>query len=250
MRNLLGKAVVLSFLLATVPAGRGEAQVVLGGAKRDLSTAPKTGPVTVRVTWPNGEAAGGVSVVAAGARRTSDAKGVVTLPEGAPAPYRVVAAEAVRKEGGVLGMFSKTVKYAVFGTYEPRPGQPVDLALRLAPLPEGGIDNLCMGCHPDPKVAGVIPGVKCVHKSGVPLKPALAGRVAQYNRENEQLRKDKKEAWGDIRLRPGKKGWFGGQGAPSLMCESCHTVHVETGVRAYAVAPFTEKSTLCRGCHV
>ena len=165
-------------------------------------------------------------------------------------PYRVVAAEATRLEGGFLGFFKKQVRYAAFGKYEARPGQPAEVALRLAPVPEGGIDALCLGCHPDPKVAGIVSGVKCAHSSGVPLKPALAAQVDKYNKENAKLRAEKKEAWGEILLGRGKKGLFGGEPAPVLQCESCHSVHVHTGVPAYAVAPFSDRSILCRGCHV
>lgn len=208
---------------------------------------PKSGAVTVLIAFPDGKPAPGAVVTIGRQRFIADAGGVVSLP-GIPASPGVAAAVAWRHEGGFLGLFRKNARYAAFTATSPAMGARLEVGLKLSPAPE--LDTMCRSCHPE-KGAGSARIIKCTHSSGVPLKPALAGRVAQFNRENEELRKAGKPYYPAIVLeqRKVRKGLFG-EDRPFLTCESCHSNHVDTGEFAYVLMPFAEKSTLCRGCHV
>lgn len=208
---------------------------------------PKSGAVTVHIAFPDGKPASGAVVTIGRQRFIANAGGVVSLP-GIPASPGVATAVTSRQEGGFLGFFRKNARYAGFTAIFPAARVPLEAGLKLSPAPD--LDALCRSCHPG-KGAGAARIIKCTHSSGVPLKPALAGRVAQFNRENEELRKAGKPYYPAIVLeqRKVRKGLFG-EDRPFLTCESCHSNHVDTGEFAYVLMPFAEKSVLCRGCHV
>ena len=208
---------------------------------------PKSGAVHVRVAFPDEVPASGAVVTIGRQRFTADAKGVVALP-GIPASPGVATAVTWRQEGGFLGFFRKNMRYGAFSASLPTAGAPLEMRLKLSPAPD--LDAMCRSCHPE-KGAGAARIIKCTHSSGVPLKPALADRVARFNRENEELHKAGKPYYPAIVLEQRKirKGLFG-EDRPFLTCESCHSNHVDTGERAYVLMPFAEKSILCRGCHV
>jgi len=236
---------LLAVLLLTLLSGR-----ATGFPRQSQNKPPegaRTGEVTVRVVFPDGTPVPGAAVVVARKRYTADIAGVVKVHEVA-ARSGVAGAEATRMEGGLLGFFRKEVRYAGFLPLEIKAGTHQEVRLILAPVAD--MDQLCRSCHPekDAKEAGII---KCTHKSGVPVKPEQAARVASFNRENEELRKAGKPFFPSIVLEPRKvrKGLFS-ETKPFLVCGSCHTNHVETGHHAYALMPFAEKSVLCRGCHV
>lgn len=226
-----------------------------GGAKAFTSMAKKPSPaelrksgeVTIRAVFPDNIAAPGAVVTVGRQRFVADGKGVVTVA-GIPVAPGVATADTQRQEGGILGFFRKTVRYTAFSAVLPAVGTPLDVRLTLAQTPD--LDARCRSCHPD-KPTSMSPMVKCTHSSGVPLKPALADRVARFNQENETLRKSGKPYSPAIPLerRRVKKGLFG-EDRPFLTCESCHSNHVDTGEHAYVLMPFAEKSILCRGCHV
>lgn len=212
---------------------------------RNLEALPKTGAVTVRAFLPDNTAASGAVVVAGGKAYTADERGGVLL-NGIPAMYGVVSAVAVRKEGGVLGLFRQEVRYETFHAYDGKPALPLDIRLNLAR--QDGVERACRSCHPDHQ--GQERAVtRCVHKSGIPLKAAQLQRIGQFNEENEQARKSGKQAYPRIEPEFRKKGFFSEKQA-ILVCTSCHSRHVSTGSRAYVIMPFEEKSILCRGCHV
>ncbi len=247
MRNRLRILAAFAATLAVAALAAGATAFPVSGRRPSPADLPKSGPVTVRVAFPDGAPAKGAVVTMGRQRFVADAKGVVAV-DGIPALPGVAAADTVRVEGGFLGFFRKSVRYSAFSPVQPAAGAPLELALKLSPTPD--LDFRCRTCHPD-KPTSVAPLIRCVHKSGVPLKPALAGRVAQFNRENEELRKAGKPYYPPIVLetRKVKKGLFP-ETQPFLVCESCHSNHVETGYGAYVIMPFSEKSTLCRGCHV
>jgi hypothetical protein len=237
--------ILLAFIL--LPALGNARAFVSMGKKPPLSDLPKSGNVTVRVVFPDGSPAAGATVTIGRQRFTADPKGTVPVP-GIPAAHGVATADTRRQEGGFLGLFRKNVRYTAFSAVQPSAGNPLEVQLTLGATPD--LDSRCRSCHPD-KPTGVSPMVKCTHSSGVPVKPALANRVAQFNQENEVLRKAGKPYYPAIVLeqRRVKKGLFG-EDQPFLTCESCHSNHVETGEFAYVLMPFAEKSILCRGCHV
>lgn len=208
---------------------------------------PNSGELTVTVTYPDGQPASGVNVIAGRKANRSDRDGVLKLTGIAAAPG-VVSAEIVRPEGGFLGMFRNQVRYAAFKQVDPVAGSPLQAKLQLAPVSD--LDSACRSCHPE-KASSVNPIVRCVHKSGVPVKQAQVVRVRQFNRENEALHKAGKPAMPPIQLneQAGKTGLFKSRQAV-LGCMSCHTNHINTGVRKYVLMPFDDPSTLCRGCHV
>lgn len=218
------------------------------GRKAPGPDAPKSGPVVVTVRYPDGAPAKGIPVVAGRGEYSTDGDGSVAVTGGVPSIPGVFSAVASRGEGGFLGMFKKNVLYAAFEQVHPKAGQPLEIALKLSPAPN--LDAACRPCHPE-KGQGIGAVIKCTHKSGVPVKPEQAARVASFNRENEELRKAGKPFYPAIVLEPRKvgKGLFS-ETKPFLVCGSCHTNHVETGQFAYALMPFAEKSVLCRGCHV
>lgn len=208
---------------------------------------PKSGPVAVRMVFPDGTPAAR-GVVTIGRRRlTADEKGAVATAA-VPAVSGVATGDATRMEGGFLGFFRKPVRYTAFSPVSPLPGKPLDVVLNLSPTPD--IDARCRSCHPD-KPTGAAPAMRCVHKSGVFLEPALAGRVVEFNKKNEDLRRAGKPYYPPIAVetRRMKKGFFG-ENRSFLTCESCHSNHVDTGYLAYVPMPFSDKSILCRGCHV
>lgn len=218
-------------------------------ASRKASPAdlPKSGPVDVRMVFPDGTPAAG-GVVTIGRRRLiADAKGAVATAA-VPAVPGVATGDATRLEGGFLGFFRKPVRYTAFSPVSPSPGKPLDVVLNLSSTPD--IDARCRSCHPDKPASGA-PIIRCVHKSGVFLNPALAGRVVQFNKENEDLRKAGKPYYPPIvvETRRMKKGFFG-ENRSFLTCESCHSNHVDTGYLSHVLMPFSDKSILCRGCHV
>jgi len=206
----------------------------------------KSGTVTVRVVFPDGSPASAALVVAGQRKHDADAKGMVSIPGGIPAASGVAAADITRLERGFLGLFRKTVRYAAFRPVTPAGGAPVTIDLKLQPTPD--LDAACKACHPE-KRTSVVPLFRCAHKSGIPVKPAQADRVARFNKENEDLKKAGKTSYPAIVLDFRKKGFLS-EKVPYLTCESCHSNHVATGTRQYVLMPFDEKSILCRGCHV
>jgi predicted CXXCH cytochrome family protein len=145
-------------------------------------------------------------------------------------------------------MFKRQVRYAAFQQIDPKAGEPLKVQLKLAAM--ASLDPSCLSCHPS-KPTSVNPVVRCAHKSGVPVKKAQVDRVRAFNRENEALKKAGKPAMPPIILgeSAAKTGLFAGKSAV-LACTSCHTNHVDTGIRKYVLMPFDDPSTLCRGCHV
>jgi len=244
-RNNRIRAVVSVLAVVCVTAGAGAFPQKEG--KPADGNSPKSGEVSIRVTFPDGVPAPGAVVTIGRQRFTADAGGVVASP-GIPASPGVAAAVAWRQEGGFLGFFRRNARYAAFAATSPAVGTRLDIGLKLSPAPD--LDATCRSCHPE-KAAGAARIIKCTHSSGVPLKPALADRVARFNRENDALHKAGKPYYPAIVLeqRRVRKGLFG-EDRPFLTCESCHSNHVDTGERAYVLMPFAEKSILCRGCHV
>ncbi len=202
---------------------------------------------TVKVVLPDGKPAAGAVVTFGGKRYLADAQGLVTGP-GISARPRLVTADLTRLEGGFLGFFKKSVRYAAFLPVDTAAAPPTEIRISLAQVKD--MDEACKSCHPVKRTAEH-PVERCVHKSGVPLKPALAARVVQFNNENEQLRKAGKPAYPAIVVEPRKvKAGLFGEIRMFLVCTTCHTNHVDSGVRAYIIMPFSDKSVLCLGCHV
>jgi hypothetical protein len=208
---------------------------------------PRTGAVSLRVVLPDGSPATGAAVTVGRRLLSADAAGNVSVTS-IPVGSGVVSGEIRRKEGGFLGMFRKDVLYAGFLPIEPREGAPLSATLTISPIIDP--ETSCRKCHPDK--GGRSAMIKCAHRSGIPLKPAQASRVLQFNKENEGLRKSGSPGYPSIPLDTRKvgSGLFGGEKKPFLVCASCHSNHVETGQRAYVLMPFDEASVLCRGCHV
>ena len=246
MRRFSGITPFFAAGLFLAAAGSSVAFVTMA-KKPSPADLPKSGEVAVRVMFPDGAPAPGAVVTVGRQRFTADPKGVVTAG-GIPASQGVATADTVRQEGGFLGFFRNNVRYTAFSPVTPSAGTPLEVRLTLAQTPD--LDARCRACHPT-KPAGGSTRIKCTHSSGVPMKPALANRVAQFNQENEALRKAGKTYYPAIALeqRRVKKGLFG-EDQPFLACVSCHSNHVDTGEYAFVIMPFAEKSILCRGCHV
>ncbi len=208
---------------------------------------PASGVTTVKVVLPDGTPAAGAAVTFGGKRYVADAQGTVQGP-GIFARPRLVTGDLTRQEGGFLGFFRKSARYAAFFPVNTTAGLPPEIRLTLVPVAD--MDETCKTCHP-PKATADLPFERCVHKSGVPLKPALEARVSQFNKENDGLRNAGKPAYPAIVLesRKVKKGLFG-ETRKFLVCTSCHTNHVESGYKAYVLMPFSDRSVLCLGCHV
>lgn len=207
----------------------------------------ETGEATVKAVLPDGAPAAGAIITFGGKRYVADARGTVKGP-GIFARPRLVTGDLTRQEGGFLGFFSKSVRYAAFLPVTMTPGLPPEIRLSLTPV--SNMDVMCQACHP-PKATADHPIERCVHKSGVTLKPALEARVSQFNKENEGLRNAGRPAYPPIVLdtRKVKRGLFG-ETRKFLVCTSCHTNHVDSGYKAYVLMPFSDKSVLCLGCHV
>lgn len=208
---------------------------------------PRSGEVSLRVVFPDGSPAAGATVTVGRRSWKADAAGTVSAPS-IPVGSGVAAGEIRRKEGGFLGLFRKAVTYAGFLLIEPGEGVALTATLPLSPVAD--LDQSCRKCHPEK--GGRASMIKCAHKSGIPVKPAQAARVADFNKGNEELRKSGKAGYPAIVLDARKvgSGFFGGEKKEFLVCASCHSNHVETGQRAYVLMPFDEVSVLCRGCHV
>jgi hypothetical protein len=208
---------------------------------------PASGEVVVTVQFPDGKPAGGAMVVVGRKAVKADESGSVKVA-GIPAATGVVAVDTARAEGGFLGLFKKNIRYAAIQQVEAKAGAPLKVQLKLAPVSDP--DASCRSCHQD-KATSTAPVVRCVHKSGVPVKAAQVAKVQQFNSKNEALRKAGKPAMPPIILgeRLDNKGLFKSRIAV-LNCLSCHTNHLDTGIRQYVLMPFDDPSTLCTGCHV
>jgi hypothetical protein len=208
---------------------------------------PASGEVVVTVQYPDGSPASGAKVVA-GRKSFQAGRDGIMKTAGIPVAPGVVASEIIRGEGGFLGMFKNKVPYAAFRQVDPKAETPLQLQLKLAPVTSA--DAACLGCHPV-KPTSVNPIIRCAHRSGIPVKQAQVDRVRQFNKENEALLKAGKPAMPPIVLVDNtvKSGFFSKKHYV-LACISCHTNHVDTGVRNYVLMPFDSPSTLCRGCHV
>lgn len=230
-------------ILALVLAGAFEAAAKGPSA----SDTPRSGVVSIRVVMPDGSPASGAVVTMGRTTFAADAEGKVSAAS-IPVGSGVASGEIRRKEGGVLGLFRNDVRYLGFLAIDPKEGTGLSAALPLSPVTD--MDSSCRKCHPEK--GGRAAAIKCAHKSGVPVKPLQAARVAQFNKDNDGLRKSGKAGYPAIVLETRKvgSGFFGGRKTPFLVCTSCHSNHVETGQRAYVLMPFDEVSVLCRGCHV
>lgn len=220
-----------------------------GAAAKGPSTSdtPRSGAVSIRVVMPDGSPAAGTVITMGRTTFVADAEGKVSAVS-IPVGSGVVSGEIWRKEGGVFGLFRNDVRYVGFLPIDPKEGGTLSATLPLSPV--AGMDSSCRKCHPEKGGRGAM--IKCAHRSGVPVKPAQAARVYQFNKDNDGLRKSGKAGYPAIVLESRKvgSGFFGGQKRPFLVCTSCHSNHVETGQRAYVLMPFDEVSVLCRGCHV
>ncbi len=215
------------------------------------ATPPNTGtgvaPATVKVVLPDGTPAAGAVVTFGGKRYVADAQGTVK-GAGIFARPRLVTGDVTRMEGGIFGFFRKPVRYAAFLPVNTAAAPSPEIRLTLFPVPD--MDEVCKSCHP-PKATADHTFERCVHKSGVPLKPALAARVSQFNKENDALRNAGKPAYPPIVLESRKvRTALFGETRKFLVCTSCHTNHVDSGYKAYVLMPFSDKSVLCLGCHV
>jgi len=217
------------------------------GAAPPPATGTGGAVATVRAVLPDGTPAAGAVVTFGGKRYVADAQGTVKGP-GIFARPRLVTGDLTRQEGGFLGFFRKSVRYAAFVPVNTAAGLPPEVRLPLVPVAD--MDEACKACHP-PKATADQPFERCVHQSGVPLKPALAARVTQFNKENDDLRNSGKPAYPALVLESRKagKGLFG-ETRKILVCTTCHTNHVESGYKAYVLMPFSDRSVLCLGCHV
>lgn len=206
--------------------------------------APET---VIKAVLPDGSPAAGAVITFGGKRYVADAQGTAKGPGIFRRP-RLVTGDLVRQEGGVLGFFRKSVHYGAFLPVETAAGPPREIRLPLAQVAE--MDEACRACHPS-KATENHPFERCVHKSGVPLKPAMEARVSQFNKENDNLRNTGKPAYPPIapERRKVRKGLFG-ETREYLVCLTCHSNHVDSGYKAYVLMPFSDKSVLCLGCHV
>jgi hypothetical protein len=159
------------------------------------------------------------------------------------------------------------------GVVEVIPGRgPVQLKAE----PVKDIDQFCSGCHPSEKapVQETKPAkdgtpvkeakpikqappvkegqiVRDLHPSGKELTGRYLAQVGKFKDYIEKKRKEGKERPPEpvvlderIVIVDGKevKKYF-------YTCESCHTLHWKTPWTKYARAAFSEKGTLCAGCH-
>ena len=210
------------------------------------SDVPRSGAVALKVVFSDGSPAAAAVVTVGRKIWTADATGTVQVSS-IPVASGVASGEIRRKEGGFLGFFKKEIHYAGFISIEPKEGGSLSATLTLSRTED--LDQVCRKCHPEKGGRSAV--IKCAHKSGVPVKPAQAGRVAQFNKENDDLRKSGKQYYPAIVLETRKAGsGLFGEKKPFLVCASCHANHVETGQRAYVLMPFDDISVLCRGCHV
>ena len=241
MNRVILVALLLVFTACTVLAFSGM------GARSRWVGLPASGEMSVIVRFPDGRPAGG-AFLSAGRKALRTGKNGALNVAGVPAAPGVVSAEIVRGEGGFLGMFKTDVRYAAFQQIDPKVGEPLKVELKLSAV--SNIDTVCRSCHPD-KAGAANPHIRCAHKSGIPLKQAQVDRVRAFNRENEALKKAGKPAMPPIVLAVNtvNPGFFK-EKRTVLVCLSCHTNHVDTGIRKYVLMPFDDPSTLCRGCHV
>jgi hypothetical protein len=136
------------------------------------------------------------------------------------------------------------------GVIEVLPGRgPVQVKAELVK----DINLFCSGCHPsekEPVQEGQI--VRDLHSSGQELTGRYLAQVGKFNKEYiETKRKQGKERPPEPVVLEERVVIVNGKEVRKYFytCESCHTVHWKTPWEKYARAAFTEKSTLCAGCH-
>ena len=119
--------------------------------------------------------------------------------------------------------------------------------------PVKDMNVFCSGCHPsekEPVKEGQI--VRDLHASGRELTGRYLAQVGKFNKEYiEAKRKQGKERPPEPVVLEERVVIVNGKEVKKYFytCESCHTLHWKTPWEKYARAAFTEKSTLCAGCH-
>jgi predicted CXXCH cytochrome family protein len=200
----------------------------------------KTGDLSVTVAIEGAESAGSLSLVVAGRRVLLEEGSRTHLFEGLPVNRYVVLGESASAQGPrAFGSGVTTVDE----------GKTAELAVTLRPV--DSVEEFCRPCHPgkgDVVEAGQI--IRDLHPSGFALEERGVAQVGKYNRNTAQLRKEGKTEKLPIILEKrtvtekGKK-----VEREFVVCESCHTVHLDTPFENRTVAPFRDRSDLCVGCH-
>ncbi len=219
------------------------ASAVYPAAFGSLKKEEAFGSVEVKVIFADtGKEAKNAFVSVGGKEYRTDEKGKV-LAENVPVGDAIVTAEKVVKKGGFLGLFSKKVRYIGFQEAFVEEGKTSAVEVKI----ESGVDvnARCMSCHPQ-KPTRERRIIKCLHKSGDVLEDKMVERVKAYNEKIEKLEKEGKPHSLPMRL---EKRKINDKTVYVYTCESCHTLHVKTPYRRYAIAPFFEKSDLCLACH-
>jgi hypothetical protein len=141
------------------------------------------------------------------------------------------------------------------GVVEVFPGRgPVQVTAQ----PVKDVDLFCSGCHPadkQPIKEGQI--VRDVHYSGRELTGRYLVQNGKFNKEyiekkrKEYLEKKSQERPPEPVLLEERIVIVDGKEVKKYFytCESCHTLHWKTPWTKYARAAFSEKGTLCAGCH-
>ena len=124
--------------------------------------------------------------------------------------------------------------------------------VQLTATPVKDVDLFCSGCHPSekgPVKEGQI--VRDVHASGKELTGRYLVQNGKFKDYIEKKRKEGKERPPEPVLLEERIVIVSGKEVKKYYytCESCHTLHWKTPWTKYARAAFSEKGTLCAGCH-
>jgi hypothetical protein len=148
--------------------------------------------------------------------------------------------------------------------------------VQLKAEPVKDLDQFCSGCHPSEKApvketkpvkdgkpvkeaqpVKEAPAVKegqivrDLHPSGQELKGRYLAQVGKFKEYIEKKRKEGKERPPEPVVLEERIVIVDGKEVKKFYytCESCHTLHWKTPWTKYARAAFSEKGTLCAGCH-
>lgn len=199
------------------PAGNWALAAVLAAGLSQCATPPAGGPPPVARPAGNGRISGKISLPAA---QTLPGRAVITVngqrvQADAAGNYKVTGLPA-GKHAVAVELKTKEKRYLALPFAFVDEKQDLQLDIQLADA--GDVDLFCSECHPfTGKQVRSNQIIRDVHPSGI--KPRKATRTNQL---------------------------FNAQGL--VTCESCHSLHQETGVERFILYPF-KNGDLCNRCH-
>jgi hypothetical protein len=205
----------------------------------------KTGNLSVTVEVEGGKTTKDITLTVKDRRVPLEEGKKTHLFKDLPVKRYVVIGDARVKQDSLKG----DLRYLGSGEVAVREGKTATVSVTLRPVET--VEEFCRPCHPgkgDEVRSRQI--ARDLHATGIELEKGYIAQVKEYNKNNEKLRKEKKTENLPIVLEERTVTEKGKKVKKTfLVCESCHTLHLDTPFDDQTVAPFRDRSDLCVGCH-